>query len=71
MSLSMKMIFVCPDKNEVFESTDFEIIDNRGVITDREGNRSLDAKVALMKPCPLCGREHVFHVSELSCPFTG
>ena len=66
----MKLIFICPDKNEMFEGTDFELIDNRGVITDNSGNRILDAKVVLKAPCPFCGRKHVFHVSELSCPFT-
>lgn len=67
----MKLIFICPDKNEMFESTDFEIIDNRGIITDNSGNRALDARVALRNPCPFCGNKHVYHVSELSCPFTG
>jgi hypothetical protein len=67
----MRLIFTCPEKNKVFESEDFEIIDNRGVTTDNQGNRILDARVALKNPCPLCGQEHVFHVSELACPFTG
>jgi len=67
----VKFIFVCPNENEVFESSDFKILDNRGIITDDAGNKSLDAKVALDKPCPICGQKHVYHASELSCPFTG
>lgn len=67
----IKFIFVCPEKNEVFESSDFKVIQNRGVITDAAGNKALDAKVALAKPCPFCGSKHVYRASELSCPFTG
>ena len=67
----VKFIFVCPNKNEVFESSDFKIVDNRGVITDDAGNRNLDAKVALDEPCPFCGQKHVYHTGELTCPFAG
>jgi len=67
----IKFIFVCPAKNTVFESSDFKVIQNRGVITDTAGNRGLDAKVALEKPCPFCGSKHVYRAGELSCPFTG
>jgi len=67
--MDMKLIFVCPTRNEVFESADFTILDNRGVITDGSGNRVLDAKVALNGPCPFCGKKHVYHAGELSCPF--
>jgi len=65
----VKFIFVCLNKNEVFESSDFQILDNRGVATDDAGNKILDAKVALNEPCPFCGKKHVYHASELSCPF--
>ena len=67
----MEFIFICPETNEVFESSDFTILDNKGVISDEAGNRSLDAKVALNEPCPFCGQKHVYHASELSCPFNG
>lgn len=67
----VKFIFVCPNKNEMFENSDFKILDNRGIINDDAGNKSLDAKVALDEPCPFCGQKHVYHASELSCPFTG
>lgn len=43
----ISFIFVCPDKNKVFESSDFKVIQNRGVITDAARNKALDAKVAL------------------------
>ena len=67
----MKFIFVCPRHNKVFESADFDIIDNKGVITDAEGNKTLDAKVALNEPCPFCGEKHVYKANELACPFGG
>ena len=60
---------LCPAQNEVFENADFIILENRGVITDADGNKTLDAKVALNQPCPFCGRKHVYHAGELCCPF--
>jgi Zn finger protein HypA/HybF involved in hydrogenase expression len=68
-STDMKFIFVCPNQNKVFESADFNIRENRGVITDEAGNKTLDAKVALNEPCPFCGQKHIYHAGELSCPF--
>jgi len=65
----MKFVFFCPEENRVFESAEFRVIDNMGVISDEGGNKILDAKVALEKPCPFCGNKHVYHASELSCPF--
>ena len=67
----MKICFVCPTHNKVFESADFTILENRGVITDEAGNKTLDAKVAPDQPCPYCGGRHVYHASELLCPFGG
>ena len=67
----MKLIFVCPNQNKMFESMDYEIIENRGVVIDTTGNKALDAKVALNESCPYCGQKHFFDVSELSCPFEG
>ena len=69
-SKEVNFIFVCPDKNEVFESSNFKILDNRGVTTDDAGNKTLDAEVAINEPCPFCGQKHVYHASELSSPFT-
>ena len=65
----MKFVFVCPEENRVFESAEFRVIDNQGVVSDEDGNKIFEAKVALEKPCPLCGNQHVYHASELSCPF--
>lgn len=67
----MKFLFICPTHNRLFESADFRILENKGVITDEAGNRTLDAKVALNEPCPFCGEKHVYHARELTCPFSG
>ena len=67
----MKLIFVCPDHNKVFESAHYRVQENKGVACDADGNRFLDAEVALDTPCPFCGKKHVYHASELSCPFGG
>lgn len=66
----MNFVFVCSEQNKIFESADFSILDNKGVITDEAGDKTLDAKVALNKPCPFCGKKHVYHASELLCPFS-
>ena len=65
----MKFIFICSTQNQVFASANFSILESRGVIVDQAGNKMLDAKVALNEPCPFCGQKHVYHASELSCPF--
>jgi hypothetical protein len=67
----MIFTFTCPKTNGHFSAEKFEIIDNQGVRTDKAGNKTLDAKVKLSDPCPLCGDRHVFHASELACPFNG
>ena len=68
---NMKFSFLCPNQHKVFESADFSILENRGVQTDEAGNKTLNAKVALNEPCPFCGQKHVYHASELVCPFSG
>jgi uncharacterized Zn finger protein (UPF0148 family) len=67
----MKFIFICPIDNKTFESENFCIMENRGVVTDETGNKMLDANVALNEPCPFCGKTHVYHAGELPCPFKG
>ena len=52
-----------------FESADFKVTENKGVISDSSGNKTLDAKVELNDPCPFCGEKHVYRASELPCPF--
>ncbi len=65
----MDFIFVCPKRNMTFESAEFKIIENRGVISDSSGNKMLDAKVELDESCPFCGEKHIYLANELSCPF--
>lgn len=65
----MEFIFICPKRNMTFESADFKVTENQGVISDAAGNKTLDAKVELNAPCPLCGEKHVYLASELPCPF--
>ena len=65
----MKFIFVCTTQNRVFESADFSVRENRGIVVDETGNRALNAKVELNEPCPFCGQRHVYSACELSCPF--
>jgi len=52
-----------------FESADFKVTENQGVISDSSGNKTLDAKVELTEPCPFCGEKHFYLASELPCPF--
>jgi hypothetical protein len=67
----MKFIFFCPTQHKEFESANFRVSENKGVVTDEAGNKTLDAKVALNESCPFCGQKHVYHASELSCPYSG
>ena len=65
----MEFIFICPKRNMTFESVDFKVTENQGVISDLSGNKRLDAKVELNGSCPFCGEKHVYLASELPCPF--
>ena len=67
----MDFVFTCPRANRIFKSDKFEITNNHGVKTDAAGNRTLDAMIRLITPCPFCGSRHIYHASELACPFTG
>ena len=67
----MEFIFVCPETNNIVESANFSITDNKGVMTDENGNKFLDAKVKLNVPCPFCEKLHTYRANELLCPFTG
>jgi hypothetical protein len=66
----MKFVFVCPEKHQAFESDHFEVVENRGVTVDHDGNKTLDAMVELTTSCPFCGKKHRFYAGELACPFT-
>lgn len=65
----MNFIFICPENQKDFTSENFTVVNNRGINTDADGNKNLDAEVVLNEPCPFCGGMHVYHVSELLCPF--
>jgi hypothetical protein len=65
----MKLIFTCPKQKTTFESANFKVINNKGVVTDVLGHKTLDADVELNEHCPFCGEKHVYHASELSCPY--
>jgi hypothetical protein len=67
----MDFVFTCPETGRPFNTGRFDIIDNHGVQTDNAGNKTLNARVKLLSPCPFCGGLHVYHASELSCPFDG
>ncbi len=66
----MKLVFVCPENNNAFETDDFEVIEDKGIKTGESGEKIWDAKVELSSACPFCGKIHVYHASELPCPFT-
>ncbi len=65
----MKLIFLCPQRHQTFETDAFKVIEDKGVKINDSGNKVWDAKVELTLACPYCGRRHVFDVSELPCPF--
>jgi hypothetical protein len=46
-----------------FKSADFKVTDNKGVISDSSGNKTLNAKVELNESCPFCGEKHVYCLS--------
>ena len=66
----MKLVFVCPENNKAFETDDFEVIEDKGIKTGESGEKIWDAQVELTAGCPFCGKAHVYHASELPCPFT-
>jgi hypothetical protein len=67
----MNLIFVCPRSQKTFESAAYRIVDNKGVVVDEHGNKTLDAKVALDASCPFCGEKHVYPAADLACPYSG
>jgi hypothetical protein len=66
---AMNFIFNCPETGQIFETPDFTIIENHGVVIDADGSRRLEARVALDGPCPFCGQRHVYRAEEMICPF--
>jgi predicted RNA-binding Zn-ribbon protein involved in translation (DUF1610 family) len=66
----MKLVFTCPETEETFYSDAYAIVENRGVICDSRGNKVLDAMVKLGRPCPACGKRHIYAAAELACPLS-
>ena len=66
----MILTFTCPETGQPFSSSHYGIAENKGVVLDGQGNRTLDAKVVLYAPCPYCGAEHTYRAAELPCPHT-
>jgi hypothetical protein len=64
----VKLHFTCPRTGQDFETAHFNVVMHRGVVTTADGNRRLDATVALCDACPLCGEWHRFRAEELACP---
>ncbi len=67
----MDFIFSCPATGRIFETAAFRIVENKGVVTESDGKKRLDARLALDEPCPYCGQLHVFGADEMICPFEG
>jgi len=65
----MELFFVCPDTGHSFYTEWFDLVNNQGIVTDADGNKSLKADV-LVRNCPHCGKEHSFRADELSCPWS-
>jgi hypothetical protein len=67
----MNFTFVCPEKNDIFQTRHFHIINNKGIQIGADGSKSLDASIKLDNPCPFCGKFHEYHANEMMCPFSG
>ena len=68
--MPMIMHFNCTETGRSFETADYALSENRGVRTNSEGEKILEAVVVLKSPCPHCGRIHSYMADTLACPFT-
>jgi hypothetical protein len=66
---AMNFIFNCPETGRIFETAEFTVIENQGVVIEADGSRRLEARVALDTPCPYCGQRHTYRADEMICPF--
>jgi predicted RNA-binding Zn-ribbon protein involved in translation (DUF1610 family) len=66
----MVLHFNCPETGKPFETADYSISDNRGVMTNANGDKILDATVMINSPCPHCGNLHKYRADKLACPFS-
>jgi hypothetical protein len=64
----MKFTFLCPQTHRSFETSDFRIVEDRGVVIDSFYRKHWDAKVTVI--CPFCEKAHTYLADELPCPFT-
>jgi len=67
----MELTFTCPEKGGIFNCSEFRLVNNREIVTDEAGNRTVDAEVELEAPCPFCGKLHKYNINEIACPFPG
>lgn len=67
----MTLYFRCPQHGEVFATDEYALIENRGVVTTREGQKILQGTVAVNSSCPHCGRLHRYGVDEVMCSIDG
>lgn len=65
----MVLHFNCPETGKYFETADYSISDNRGIATNENGDKILDATVIINSPCPYCGKLHKYRADKLACPF--
>lgn len=65
----MELVFPCLQSGGLFRSADYEIVAFRGVVENAAGEKTLEARVRLKNPCPLCGARHEYAAAELPCPF--
>jgi hypothetical protein len=63
----MKFTFFCPHIHRSFETGDFRIVEDRGVVMDSSHRKRWDAKVSVI--CPFCKKTHTYCADELACPF--
>lgn len=64
----MELVFPCPQAGVLFRSADYEVVAFRGVVESAPGTKTLDARVRLRSPCPLCGDFHEYPAADLPCP---
>ena len=67
---TMVLHFNCPETGKPFETADYSISDNRGIVTKANGDKILDATVMINSPCPHCGNLHKYRADKLACPFS-
>jgi len=66
----MILHFNCPETGKSFETPDYSISENRGIVTNSDGEKILDATIVINLPCPYCGNLHKYSADKLACPFS-